>query len=118
MQYFEIDKEELPEQFEFDFGGDTYSMKFMYNETFDHFTVSLYVVGDEGELTPVILGEKLVLNKYLWSDFTPDELPGTPMIPLDLSGIETVITWENFGDTVFLYVDDDNDPGVGDESDS
>lgn len=115
MQYFEIEKEELPEQFEFDFGGDTYAMKLMYNEEFDHFTTSLYVVGEDGGLNDLILGEKLVLNKFLWSDFTPDSLPGTPIIPLDLSGIEKCITWENFGDTVFLYVDDDNDKIEGEE---
>lgn len=114
MQYLEIDKEELPNQFEFDFGGDTFSMKIMYNEDFDQFTVSLFVIGESGELEDVILGEKLVLNKYLWSDFTPDHIPGVPIIPLDLSGIETVITWENFGDTVFLYVDDDNADEEGD----
>lgn len=106
MQYLPIEKTSLPEQFEINYGGDSYVIRFDYNTTYDHFTVSLYKVGNDGN-EPVVIGEKLVLEKPLWSDFIPDITPGPRIIPLDLSGLHSRITWENFGLSVFLYVDDD-----------
>ncbi|ATN94277.1 hypothetical protein [Lysinibacillus phage vB_LspM-01] len=106
MQYLEIRKENLPEQFELTGGNETYVTRFMYNETTDKFSVSLYKRTPDG-LEPIVLGEVLIINKPLWSDFIPDILPGQTLIPKDLSNIEDKITWDNFGVSVFLYVDDD-----------
>lgn len=105
MQYIPINKNNIPEQFTINFGGDAYTIRVDYNMTFDYFTISLYKVL-ENELQPIILGEKLVLGKYVWSDFIPDILVGPQLIPLDLSGKEQRINYENFGESVFLYVDD------------
>lgn len=105
MQYIPINKETLPEQFELNFGGENYTLRFDYNLTYDFFSVSSYRMTEEGR-KPIVEFEKLVLEKPLWSDFIPEVGIGYDMIPMDLSGLEDQITWDNFGKTVFLYVDD------------
>lgn len=117
MQYIPLEKTELPSEFAIDFGEDNYIMKFAYVEVGDFFTVSLYGESDSAEAEPLILGEKLVINKPLFSDFTDLFLPAPPIIPMDLSNLETSITWDNFGKTVFVYVDDDNGPFGGEDND-
>lgn len=106
MQHIPIDKENLPEQFQLNYGGDSFLTRFDYNATYDFFSVSLYKVGGDG-MEEIIIGEQLVLEKPLWSDMIPDITIGPLFIPMDLSGLETAITWDNFGQSVFLYVDDD-----------
>lgn len=107
MQHIPINKESLPVQFDISYGGDTFTMRFDYNLTYDYFTVHLYKIESEGPV-PVILGEVLVINKPLWNDFVPDITIGPTFIPVDLSNIQERITWDNFEKTVFLYVDDDS----------
>lgn len=110
MQHIPIEKEELPIQFVIDFGEDSYVMKFSYNAVGDFFTASISKETDEEELRDIVLGEKMVINKPLFSDFTESDLPLPALIPMDLSQLETRISWDNFGETVFLYVQDDEGP--------
>ncbi|WP_035350976.1 phage baseplate plug family protein [Fictibacillus gelatini] len=100
--YIEIDKEELPVRFEIDFAEETFVMEVFYNEIGDFFSVNLFDLNEE----PIVLGEKLILNRELWSDITDQRLPAPSLIPLDESGKEDRITFENFGETVFLFIDD------------
>lgn len=109
MEYIEINKEELPETFEIDLANETFTLSFSYNETGDFFTVDLYKPNSEGVLTPLVLGEKLTLNRPLWESITSLDLPAPTLIPMDLSNTEKRITWENFGETVFLYIDDEGE---------
>lgn len=106
MEYIPVDKENLPEMFDIDLADETFKLKFSYNETGDFFTVDLYRPTEEEEDEEIILGEKLTLGKPLWSDFTDMSLPAPELIPMDLSGMETRVTWENFEKTVFLYIND------------
>ena len=100
--YIPVDKEELPVYFEFDFGGITYNLGFNYNITNDFFTVDLY---DES-MTPIVLGERLVYGKQLWAGIINNDIPSETLIPFDEAGLETEITYNNFGETVFLFIDD------------
>ncbi|MGE7880155.1 phage baseplate plug family protein [Peribacillus muralis] len=114
MDYIPIDKENLPEMFDIDLADETFKLKFAYNETGDFFTVDLFRPTGEEEDEEMIIGEKMVLNKPLWSDITDLSLPAPQLVPMDLSGIETCLTWGNFEKTVFLYIndqaDDEDDP--------
>lgn len=100
--YIPISKENLPERFEFDLAEETFTFEVFYNEVGDFFTVNLYDLNDN----PIVLGEKLVLNVPLWSDIVNSKLPAPSLIPLDESGKEDRISYDNFGETVFLYIDD------------
>lgn len=107
MDYIEINKDELPESFEIDLANETFTLAFSYNETGDFFTCNLYRPNDEGINEPLVLGEKLVLNRPLWEDITTLKMPAPTLIPMDLSGTETRISFDNLGKTVFLYIDNE-----------
>lgn len=106
MQHIPLTKENFPEQFELNYGSDNYLLRFDYNLTYDYFTVSSYKIAGEG-LEELVIGEKIVLEKPLWSDMIPEIGIGPNIVPLDLSGLATRVDWDNFGKSTFLYVDDD-----------
>lgn len=97
-----VDKDSLPEQFEFDFGEESFLLGVNYNEREDFFTLDIFTVDEE----PIVLGERLILNQPLWTGITNPLLPVEDIVPMDEAGKETAITFENFGDTVSLYIDD------------
>lgn len=113
MDYIEIDKENIPEMFYIDLADETFKLKFAYNDTGDFFTVDLYKPNETEEDEEMILGEKLVINKPLWSDISDLSLPAPNIVPMDLSGKENRITWDNLGVTVFLFIDDQGDDEDG-----
>jgi len=100
--YIPIDMDSLPEEFPFDFGTESFLIGINHNKSQDIFTIDIY----DGAENPIKLGEPLVLNQQLWADIYDDRLPAETIIPMDESGVETEITAENFGVTVFLYIDD------------
>lgn len=102
----DVDKEELPVSFDVVLGVETFILGFDYNDTGDFFTVDLYKSDEEGNEVPIVLGEKMSLGAPLWKDLVMKELPAPTLIPLDLGGQERRISFDNFGETVFLYVDD------------
>lgn len=108
--YIPIEKDNIPERFLFDLADETFLLEVNYNDVGDFFTIDLYGANEN----PIVLGEKMVLGMPLWCDIVNPNLPAPTLIPLDESGKEKRITFENFGETVFLYIDDvgDND---GDE---
>lgn len=109
MDYIDIDKNELPVRFDINLADETFTMEMAYNETGDFFTVDLYRPDAEGELLPLVLGEKLTLNRRLWESLTDLELPAPSLVPMDLSNREQRLSFANFGVTVFLFVDNGGD---------
>lgn len=100
--YLPIDKEDIPEKFEIDIEDSTYIIRINYNQTSDFYTIDLW---DNVE-TPIVLGEKLVLNQPLWSGIVDGRLPAPTLIPMDVSGQTKRISVDNFYVTVFVYFDD------------
>lgn len=98
---YDLNLENLPMMFDTDFGNYNCTMQINYNDVGDFYTVDLFDVNNN----PVILGEKLVYGKRLWSDYTKPDLPIVDLVPLDESGRTTVCNKETFGKTVFLYID-------------
>lgn len=98
MRYLSVDKTQVPVQMLVIIEGIQYEMLFNYNVLFDFFTVSLSRDG-----ISIVDGEKVVLNKPL---FTTINVPFsyTHFIPMDLSEIEDAITFDNFGESIFLWV--------------
>lgn len=98
-EYIDIDKTEIPYAFEVELDGEVYGLEINYNQSFDYFTVDLFKEG-----VVLVIGEKLVLNRPLFRNFVSIDLPKTQIIPLDRAGNAKRITWDNFNETVFLYV--------------
>lgn len=104
--FIPVDKTELPERFEIDLGNETFVMQFNYNETGDFFTVDLYTTGETGEDVEFIMGEKLVLGRALWKEVPRVDLPAPTLLPLDIGMNAKRISFDNFGESVFLYIVD------------
>lgn len=100
--YIPIEKDELPVEFEIELGGEEYIFGMNYNQSQDIFTADLWTL----DRTPIVLGERLVLDERLWQDVVKEEIPSIDLVPMDESCTETEITYDNFMTTVFLYVDD------------
>lgn len=95
-----IDKTAIPYQFDIELAGDVFTMEINYNERFDFFTIDLHK--DE---QPIVVGEKIVYGKPLFSALTDSRLPKVVIFPIDESGQAVFkVTWENFGETVVLLV--------------
>lgn len=103
--YIPVDKGALPERFDIELGVELYSMQLNYNETGDFFTVDLYTKSEDEDV-PLVMGEKLMLNLPLWGNINRDSLPAPTLIPMDVGGQEKCITYENFMESVFLYIAD------------
>lgn len=100
MQTIDIDKEAIPYQFDMELAGELFTMELRYNERFDYFTIDL-LRDDE----PIVIGEKIVYGRPLFSTLSDSRLPKDVIFPMDESGraVEK-ITWDNFGETVVLLV--------------
>ena len=98
---FDIDLTNIPQVFSTTFGNLTVSLGINYNALGDFYTVDLY----DNQGNQVIMGEKLVYGKRLWSNYVDLRIPSIDLIPLDESGVSKVCNKETFGKTVFLYID-------------
>ncbi len=96
-----IDKSAIPYYFDVDLGGETYTMAIHYNSRFDYFTAGLQ---KDGEV--IIAEDKIIYGRPLFSVIEDDErLPNVTIIPMDQGGGQVDrITYENFNETVFLWV--------------
>jgi hypothetical protein len=103
-EYIDIDKESIPYSFEMELSEEVFEFEVNYNESFDFFTVDLFKNGE-----PLVLGEKLVLNKPLFENRVSIDLPKVRMIPKDRAGATKRITFSNLNETVFLFVGEDNE---------
>lgn len=98
-----VNKKMMPYRFNISF-DDTgiYSLLFNYNEKGDFFTIALY---KNGELIsggqPINYGVPLFLDVFEIGKF-----PAVIIKALDESNNTDVVTWDNFGEIVFLCIDD------------
>lgn len=100
--YIPVNKDELPELFEFPFGNLTYILGIDYLKSEDIFTIDLR----DAAGVAIILGERIVANQPLWRDLTDSRIPSTTIVPMNEANPDEPITFDNFGDTVQLYIDD------------
>lgn len=95
-----VKKDLIPYGFDIALGKDKFNMRFAYNQEADLFSVTLY---HDGKLLchaePVIYGIPLFRDIYEGGVF-----PALDIVPLDESGEEQEVTWDNFGETIFLTI--------------
>lgn len=102
----EIDKEMIPYQFDITLAEQPFTISADYNKAADLFTVSLY--DSNGMLLSA--GEPLIYGRPLFQDvYRSGKFPALDLVPLDESGHDNAVTWDNFGKTVFLTIDDEGD---------
>ena len=102
-----VEKSLIPCTFDILLGDELFNLTVNYNEKHDFFTVAL---GKDSET--ICEGEPLVYGFPLFRDiYQPDEYPGLDIIPIDDSGEQNTITFENFGEVVFLTVDNYDESG-------
>lgn len=107
--FLPINKELAPYTFEIVLANEVFEILVKYNAHADLFTLALYKDGEE-----VCAGEPLVCGVPLWKDvYSAGKFPAINIIPCDLSGDEADVTWTNLGETVFLYIDDGEEPLMG-----
>lgn len=104
FEYIEIEKALIPYRFEMELGAELFMLEIRYNELRDYFTLDLQK--DEEIL---VHGEKLVYATPLFSEVFDNRFPAPTIIPIDPSGKETRVTFENLNKTVFLKLVNNNE---------
>ena len=105
-----VEKSQIPCTFDILLGDELFNLTVSYNEKHDFFTVALE---KDGEM--VCEGEPVVYGFPLFGDlYQPNLYPGIEIVPIDGSGEQDTVTFENFGETVFLTVQNYDDES-GDE---
>ena len=101
----EVDKDLMPCNFNIVLGGEEFNMAFMYNKTADLFTCTL---SKEGVV--LVYNEPVIYGVEMFADIYKSGLfPMVAIVPLDEAGIETAVTYDNFGKTVFLTIADESE---------
>ena len=95
-----INKSLIPYTFSILLGGEMFDFRVDYNETHGFFTIELF---KDGEV--VCSGEKVVYGKKLFEEiFVHGKFPSVEIIPLDLSGEYTDVTFDNLSEVVQLHI--------------
>lgn len=111
FDYIEIEKDNVPYEFDIELGDETFLIGVDYNETAEMFTLCLSKLNEEtGEYEEVCTGEPIVYGVPLWNDvYRSGKFPAVVIIPQDESGENNAVTFDNLNDTVFLKIDNSED---------
>lgn len=105
-----INKNQIPCRFSILLGSEVFFLTVDYNKKHDFFTVGL----EDNNGDTLCVAEPAIYGVPLWQDMIyRGNFPALRIIPWDESEQENKITWENFGVTTFLYVDNADEPLIG-----
>ena len=100
-----VDKELLPYSFDILLGAEWFNLGFKYNENAGVFTVTL-----SKDEQVIVYDEPLMYGLPLFNDlYQSGVYPMMTIVPWDESQQETAVTWDNFGVTVFLTIEQGDD---------
>ena len=100
-----INKALIPYKFSIALNDTNFTFEVRHNNEADLFVIGLY--DRNGQLIctePVIYGSELFARHY-----QPGIYPSIRIVPLDDSGANTAVTWQNFNETVFLTIENTGD---------
>lgn len=100
MNYIDIEKQQIPYEFEIVLNGETFQFEINYNTYSDFFTINLY---KNHKL--ILYGEKIVYNVPLFENFKHLGVPKVTIRPFDTTGKTLRISYEDLSEDVFLYVE-------------
>lgn len=98
----EINKGIIPYSFDILLGDNWWTILVKYNTEADLFTASLYQEETLICVEPIIYGVSLFKDVYCAGKY-----PSVDIVPIDPSGTENAVTWDNLEATVFLTIDDE-----------
>lgn len=102
-----VDKTIMPCTFDILLGDELFNLTVSHNKTHDFFTVALKKDGET-----ICEGEPVVYGFPLFADFyQPGLYPAIDIVAFDQSGKENAVTFQTFGETVFLTVDNNDESG-------
>lgn len=108
-QIISINKELIPYKFDIDLGGEVFGIQIDYNSAGRFFTVKLSKNG-----TVLCEGEPIVYGVPLFRDIKDvDTFPSIVIIPYSYGDDTTTVTYGNLSKTVFLMIDDEENPILG-----
>ena len=103
---FPIDKALVPYNFDVTLSNQDYTFRINYNEKADRFTIDLSLNG-----VSIIQGEKITYGLPIFDAIQIDNsnnqntnIFSETLIPIDLSDTQTEVNYDNFYDSVFIYV--------------
>ena len=100
-----VDKTLMPYSFDILLGAEWFNLGFKYNETAGLFTVTL---SKDDEV--IVYDEPLMYGYPLFNDLYQSGIyPMLEIVPWDESQQETTVTYDNFGETVFLTIQQGDD---------
>lgn len=99
MEYIDINKSLIPYSFDITLVGETYTFEVNYNSKYDFFTIDLLKNNEV-----IVLGEKLIYGKPLFTSSQHKDIPKIDLLPYDLSDNTERITFNNMNESVFLYM--------------
>lgn len=101
-----ITKELIPYKFNILLGAELFSFKINYNKSHDLFTIDL----EDGNGETICASEPIIYGVPLWQDVQqPNKYPALRIIPYSEGTDDNKITFENFGVTTFLYIDNSDE---------
>ena len=99
LRYLQVDKNRIPYRFTVRLVGETFVFEIHYNFEGDFFTIDLY------KGAQILCTDKITYGRYLFSQLIDaGQFPIVYIIPLDISDVETIITWQNFMGPVKPYI--------------
>ena len=99
MKYINIDKNQIPYEFEIVLDNATFQFELNYNSVGDFFTISL-----KKDHVRIINNYKVVYNVELFENLKYLGVPRVIIKPFDTTGNSNNISYENLNEDVFLYV--------------
>lgn len=105
--YIEIDRDKVPYDFNITLADETFMIGVDYNETAEFFTLQLSKLNEEsGKYDEICAGEPVVYGMPLWNDvYRSGKFPALDIVPVDESGENNAVTYDNINKTVFLMID-------------
>lgn len=97
-----IDTSAVPYRFEIELAAEIFEFEIHYNSMFDYYTVNL---SKSGEV--IVNGAKLTYGVDLFGGLNDSRLPKAKLVPRDVAGLESRVSMSNLGDTVFLYIEEE-----------
>lgn len=99
MKFINIDKSQVPYEFEIALNGATFQFEINYNSVGDFFTVSL-----KKDHIEVVSGVKVVYGVPIFDNLDHLDIPTVIIKPLDTTGKSERADYDNLNEDVFLYV--------------
>lgn len=113
-QYIPINTDDLPDIFDIQLAGETYTLRIDYNSVADWYTITIIQDGKT-----LLEQEPLILNQLVGIDIPDSNLPRTDMRVMDETGSATDAGMGELGYDVQIYLDvidplgsEDDDPTI------